>query len=134
MVSFIHSQTYSLLFCSLSFKIKVIETKMFQCYISLLFMRFHFVIPSVSQSVTGVTLLTHQSMGRGAVRPPPLGFFPLLKKSSGNPYLKILDFFQLYVADAHMKKKKVFLHPVFILSFCFSVCIFVCKIINICLF
>ena len=29
----------------------------------------------------------------GAVRPPPTcGFLPLLKKNSGNPYLKIIDF------------------------------------------
>ena len=43
--------------------------------------------------------------GGGTVRrTPPLCFFAL-KKSSGNPYLKILDFFQLFIADAHMKKK-----------------------------
>ena len=29
-------------------------------------------------------------------------FCPLLKKSSGNPYLKILDFSQLLVADTRM--------------------------------
>ena len=32
-------------------------------------------------------------------------FCPLLKKSSGNPYLKILDFSQIFIADAPMKKK-----------------------------
>ena len=31
-------------------------------------------------------------------------FCPLLKKSSGNSYLKILDFFQFFVADAPMKE------------------------------
>ena len=36
---------------------------------------------------------------------PPVVFCPLLKKSSGNPYLKILDFSQLFIADAPMKKK-----------------------------
>ena len=30
---------------------------------------------------------------------------PLLEKSSGNPYLKILDFSQLFMADAPMQKK-----------------------------
>ena len=40
--------------------------------------------------------------GGGAVR-PPCGFCPLLKKSLGNPYLKILDFSQLLVADTPMK-------------------------------
>ena len=30
-----------------------------------------------------------------AVRPHPCGFCPFLKKSSGNPYLKILDFSHL---------------------------------------
>ena len=33
---------------------------------------------------------------------PPVVFCPLLKKSSGNPYLKILDFSQLLVAYTHM--------------------------------
>ena len=32
-------------------------------------------------------------------------FCPLQKKSKGNPYLKILNFSQLYVSDAPMKKK-----------------------------
>ena len=40
--------------------------------------------------------------GGGAVRPPPVVFCPLLKKSSYNPYLKILDFSQLLVADTPM--------------------------------
>ena len=36
-------------------------------------------------------------------------FFALCsKKSSGNPYLKILDFTQLFVADAPMKNKKFY--------------------------
>ena len=33
----------------------------------------------------------------GAVRPPPVVFCPLLKNSSGYPYMKILDFSQLLV-------------------------------------
>ena len=37
---------------------------------------------------------------------------PLLKKSSGNPYLKILDFSQLFITDAPMKKRIQF--------FCFT--------------
>ena len=44
-------------------------------------------------------------MGGGALYAPhPVVFCPLLKKSSGNPYLKILDFSQLFIADAPMKK------------------------------
>ena len=39
--------------------------------------------------------------GGGAVR-PPMVFCPLLKKSLGNPYLKILDFSYLLVADTPM--------------------------------
>ena len=36
--------------------------------------------------------------------PLPLGFFsPSLNKFSGNPYLKILDISQLFVADARIK-------------------------------
>ena len=35
-------------------------------------------------------------------------FSPLLKKSSGNPYLKIPDFTKLFVADVPMKKKSKF--------------------------
>ena len=38
--------------------------------------------------------------------PPPVVFCPLLKKSSYNPYLKILDFSQLLVADTPMKPKR----------------------------
>ena len=37
--------------------------------------------------------------GGGALYAPPVVFCPLLKKSPGNPYLKILDFSQLMVAD-----------------------------------
>ena len=38
--------------------------------------------------------------------PPCSGFFcHLLKKSKGNKYLKILDFSQLFVVDAPIKKK-----------------------------
>ena len=48
-------------------------------------------------------MLTPSPMGRGAL--PLVVFCPLLKKSSGNPYLKILDFSQLFIADAHMKIK-----------------------------
>ena len=45
-------------------------------------------------------------VGVGAVRPDsPVVFCPLLKKSSGNTYLKLLDFSQLYIADAPIKKK-----------------------------
>ena len=43
--------------------------------------------------------------GGSAVRPPPCGFLPFTKKSSGNPYPKILDFSQIFIADAPMKKK-----------------------------
>ena len=35
---------------------------------------------------------------------PPVFFCTLLKKSSGNPYLKIIDYSQLFIADAPMKK------------------------------
>ena len=41
--------------------------------------------------------------------PPPLGFYPLLKISLGNPYLKILDLSKLFIADAPVKKKSTFL-------------------------
>ena len=34
-----------------------------------------------------------------ALTPYPWGFCPLLKKSSGNIYLKILEFFQSFIAD-----------------------------------
>ena len=46
----------------------------------------------------------HEGRG-GAVRPPVI-FGPFPKKSSGNPYLKILNFSQLFIADAPMKKKR----------------------------
>ena len=46
-------------------------------------------------------------MGGVAVRPRLLCFFcPILKISSCNPYLKILDLTKLFVADAPVKKKK----------------------------
>ena len=45
-------------------------------------------------------------MGGGALYAPPVVFCPFLKKSSGNPYLKILDISQLCIADAPMKTKK----------------------------
>ena len=38
--------------------------------------------------------------------PPPFTFLPFTKKSEGNQSLNILDFSQLFVADAPMKKKK----------------------------
>jgi len=44
--------------------------------------------------------------GGGALRPPSLGFCPLLKISPGNPYLKIIDLAKLFVANAPMKEKK----------------------------
>ena len=46
-------------------------------------------------------------MGGGHSTPqPPAVFFALkAKHSKGNPYLKSLDFFQHFVADAPMKKK-----------------------------
>ena len=48
---------------------------------------------------------TIQSMGGGALRPPPtVVFCPLLTKSKGSPYMKSLDFSQLFVADALRKK------------------------------
>ena len=46
--------------------------------------------------------------------PSPVVFCPLLKKSSGNPYLKILDFSQLLIADTPIiffLLKKFSLHP-----------------------
>ena len=36
---------------------------------------------------------------------PPLVFWPLLKISLINPYLKILDLAKLFVADAPIKKQ-----------------------------
>ena len=45
-------------------------------------------------------------MGGGdPVDPLPVVFNLLLKISSGNQYLKILDFSQIFIADAPMKKK-----------------------------
>ena len=38
----------------------------------------------------------------------PLAFCHLLKKSSGNPYLKMRDLAQYFSADAPMKKKNSF--------------------------
>ena len=43
---------------------------------------------------------------------PPSVFLPLLKRSSYDPYLKILDLAKLFVTDAPMKKKsKIFVLP-----------------------
>ena len=44
--------------------------------------------------------------GSGTLCAPPLlwDFCPLLKNSECKPYLKILDFSQPFVADAHMEK------------------------------
>ena len=36
--------------------------------------------------------------------PPLMCFFPLPKKSKGNPYRKVLGLTQLFVADAPIKK------------------------------
>ena len=38
--------------------------------------------------------------GEALYAPPPVVFCPLLKKSSGNPYLKIHDFSHNFIADA----------------------------------
>ena len=46
--------------------------------------------------VENMNILTHQPM-----------VFAHILKSSGKQYLKILDFSQLFVADAPMKKKKI---------------------------
>ena len=43
--------------------------------------------------------------------PPTCGFYFLLKKSSGNPYLKILDFSQLFITDATMEINKKLGYP-----------------------
>ena len=40
----------------------------------------------------------------GALNASSCGFCLLLKKSTGNPYLKILDFYKLFIADAPVKK------------------------------
>ena len=48
----------------------------------------------------------HGGGGGGTVRPNRLlCVLPFTKNSKGNPYLKSLDFFQHFVADAPMKKK-----------------------------
>jgi len=59
---------------------------------------------------------------RGALYAPPVISFALYSKSSGNPYLKILDFSQLFIVYTPMKKKiknfvlpmrrPLFAHPV----------------------
>mgnify|MGYP007023203391 CR=1 FL=1 len=51
--------------------------------------------------------LALSSKGGGALYAPslPRFFFPLLKKSLGNPYLKILYLAKLFVSDAPMKEK-----------------------------
>ena len=41
----------------------------------------------------------HLAPDRNPPPPLPYGFFPLLQKSSDNPYLKFLDFSKLLVAD-----------------------------------
>ena len=43
--------------------------------------------------------------GRALYAPPSLAFYLLLNISSGNPYLKIFDIANLFVADAPTKKK-----------------------------
>ena len=54
-----------------------------------------------------VPYLTPQPMGGGVVYAPScLRFFPLLKISVVNPYLKILDLAKLFVADAPIKKNR----------------------------
>ena len=76
--------------------------------------------------------LTLKTMG-GAVGPPPsCDFLPFTQKSSGNPYLKIIDFSQLFISDAPMKKNSTNLvlsprrlllgHPVqkYLKMFCFN--------------
>ena len=47
--------------------------------------------------------LTHKGMGGNLAV-----FCPLLKNSSGNPYLKILDFSQLFIADEEKNTKFLF--------------------------
>ena len=47
--------------------------------------------------------LIHGWWGR-CTPPPPVVVCPLVRKSSGNPNLKILAFFQLFIVDAPMKK------------------------------
>ena len=48
-------------------------------------------------------IFTLFSMGRGAERPPLLWFFPISIKNLVATYTYILDFSQLFVADAPMK-------------------------------
>ena len=50
--------------------------------------------------------LLNPFMLEGGGEPNRCGFKPLIKRSKGNPYLKIRDFYQLFVANAPMKKKK----------------------------
>ena len=53
-------------------------------------------------------LLTTNAWGRCTAydyAPSPCRFCPLLKKSSGNPYLKICDLTQYFFMDLNMKKK-----------------------------
>ena len=44
--------------------------------------------------------------------PLPCGFCPLLKKSSGNPYLKMHDFSQHFTADAPLKNPNIYFYPI----------------------
>jgi len=44
-----------------------------------------------------------------AVRPPPYGFCPLLKKSFGNPYLEIFDF--CYGCTCEKENPKILFYP-----------------------
>ena len=44
------------------------------------------------------------NQGGGALYASPC---PLLKKSSGNPYLNIIDFSKLFIADVPMKKGRL---------------------------
>ena len=87
------------------------------------------ILPSYVENFWSFNPITHG--GRGAVRTPVV-FCPILNKSSGNPYLKILDLSQLFIADAPMKKKsknlvlpprRAFLgHPIqkYLEKFCFN--------------
>ena len=74
---------------------------------------------------------THLKHGGGDPVGPPVVFCPLLKKYSGNPYLKILDYFQLFIADAPMSfflnlvfppRRALLRHPVqkYLKFFCFN--------------
>ena len=76
-------------------------------------------------------VLSPLSHGGGRCTPPPVVFCPLLKKSSGNPYLKILDFSQILSADTpinfFLSKNFVYIlwqnfwdtKYIFFLNFCF---------------